>query len=223
MDTRTKLLIAAERLFALQGLEGVTTRQIIAEAKQRNASALSYHFRTRADLIQAICKYRMESINEDRLERIALYLAEPPKPEDRLRSLITILWLPSLKPIFDSKGKSFFRRFVAHAINSSSVDFSAIIRGKYDTGLRQASNLIHQELTTLPKPVVDMRLATMIRSISYLGSYLESQCATGRWQDREFDLRIDVALMVDAFVGFMQGTHTVDAIAGRRSVGALFL
>ncbi|MCB1040403.1 MAG: TetR family transcriptional regulator, partial [Acidimicrobiales bacterium] len=42
--TRARLLDEAERLLARRGIEGVTTREIVEAAEQRNASAVSYHF-----------------------------------------------------------------------------------------------------------------------------------------------------------------------------------
>ena len=52
--TRERLIVAAERLFAEHGFDGVTLKQITAEAGQRNASALQYHFGSRVDLVRAI-------------------------------------------------------------------------------------------------------------------------------------------------------------------------
>lgn len=207
MDTRTKLLIAAERLYALYGPEGATSRMIVAEAKQRNASALTYHFATRQELMEAICKFRMEPINNDRMRRALEYLSELPKPADRLRSLIRIACLPSVVPIVEAKGKSYFRRFLAQAITNPSAKFSSIIGGKFDAGLHQTSTLIRREVTHLPTAVAVKRVTTMYRSISYLTAHLEARCAAGAWQDRKAELDIELELMIDGFTGFMQAPH----------------
>jgi len=124
LDTRMKLLLAAERLFALHGPDGASARMIVAEAGQKNASALNYYFETREALIEAICELRMSAINADRIEQVASYLSERPKPSERLRTLIEILCLPGLAPIYEAKGKSYFRRFLAQAINNPSTKFA---------------------------------------------------------------------------------------------------
>jgi AcrR family transcriptional regulator len=49
------LLAAAERLFATGGL-AVANREIVAAAGQRNQSAITYHFGSRAGLIDAVCE-----------------------------------------------------------------------------------------------------------------------------------------------------------------------
>jgi AcrR family transcriptional regulator len=208
MDTRTKLLIAAERLYALYGQEGATSRKILVEAKQRNSSALTYHFATRHELMEAICRLRMEPINDDRMRRILEHLSEPPKPADRLRSLIRISCLPSVVPIIDAKGKSYFRRFLAQAITNPSAKFSSIIAGKFDAGLRQASTLICREVAHLPTAVAVKRVTTMYRSISYLTAHLEARCAVGAWKERKAELDVELELMIDGFAGFMQAPHS---------------
>ncbi|MFZ8914099.1 MAG: TetR/AcrR family transcriptional regulator, partial [Pseudomonadales bacterium] len=52
--TRRALMQAAERLMATRGLGNVTIRQIVAAAKQKNESALQYHFKSLQGLIDAI-------------------------------------------------------------------------------------------------------------------------------------------------------------------------
>ncbi len=209
LDTRMKLLLAAERLFALHGPDGASARMIVAEAGQKNASALNYYFETREALIEAICELRMSAINADRIEQVASYLSERPKPSERLRTLIEILCLPGLAPIYEAKGKSYFRRFLAQAINNPSTKFVSIVRGRYDSGLRQAVPLMREEAPHLPRAVADKRIATMIRATSYLSAHLEARCAEGPWAARKAELETEVQLMIDGFIGFMLAPNSV--------------
>lgn len=204
-----KLLLAAERLFALHGPDGTSSRMIVAEAGQRNASALNYYFETREVLVEAICQLRMEPINNDRVERVAQYLADRPKPAERVRALIGIMCYPGLIPIVEAKGKSYFRRFLAQAINSPSTKFHAIVRGRFDTGLRQAVPLMREEVPHLPRAVADKRIAMMIRTSAYLSAHHEARSAEGPWPARKSELETETELMIDGFVGFLQGPNTV--------------
>lgn len=214
MDTRMKLLLAAERLFALHGPDGTSSRLIVAEAGQKNASALNYYFATREDLIEAICQLRMEPINNDRIERVAEYLAHRPLPDDRLRALVSILCLPSLIPIMEAKGKSYFRRFLAQAINNPSTKFITIVRGRFDSGLRQTVPLMREEIPHLTASIADKRIAMMIRAISYLSAHLEARSAEGPWAERKIEMEIETQLQIDGFVGFLRGAHTA-TLAGK--------
>ncbi|ETR79150.1 hypothetical protein X566_14880 [Afipia sp. P52-10] len=207
MDTRMKLLLAAERLFALHGPEGTSTRMIVAEAGQKNASALTYYFADRAALIEAICALRMEPINNERIERVARYLAAKPAPAERLRALLGILCEPGLIPIIEAKGKSYFRRFLAQAINSPSTSFYTLVKGRFDSGLRQAAPLMREEAAHLPPEIANKRIAMMIRATSYLSAHLEARCSQGPWSVRRIEMETETQLMIDGFVGFLQGPH----------------
>ncbi len=52
--TKDRLLDAAERVFARDGVQGARIRDINALAGQRNPSALHYHFGSRAAVVEAI-------------------------------------------------------------------------------------------------------------------------------------------------------------------------
>jgi AcrR family transcriptional regulator len=63
---REDLLDAAERLFARAGLDGVSLREIIAEAGATNASAVQYHFGDRAGLVRAVVERHEASVDRRR-------------------------------------------------------------------------------------------------------------------------------------------------------------
>lgn len=65
-SARTALLDAAERLFAQQGIEGVSLRDVAAAAGQRNHSAAQYHFGDRVGLVAAVYERRQTPINDKR-------------------------------------------------------------------------------------------------------------------------------------------------------------
>jgi AcrR family transcriptional regulator len=75
---RQRLLAAAEQLMATRGL-AVPNRVIVAAAGQRNQSAISYHFRSRAGLIDAIRERHEKPIAQHRRHLISRL----PGPEDR--------------------------------------------------------------------------------------------------------------------------------------------
>jgi len=56
---KVALILAAELLFARDGIEGASLREIAAQAGQRNHHAVQYHFGSRDTLVQAVFDYRM--------------------------------------------------------------------------------------------------------------------------------------------------------------------
>jgi TetR/AcrR family transcriptional regulator, regulator of cefoperazone and chloramphenicol sensitivity len=77
-EGRRRLLAAAEQLFATRGLE-VPNREIVATADQHNQSAITYHFASRAGLIDAVCERHETPIAQHRHHLVARL----PEPGDR--------------------------------------------------------------------------------------------------------------------------------------------
>ena len=77
-EGRLRLLAAAEQLLATRGLE-VPNRVIVAAAGQHNQSAITYHFGSRAGLIDAIRDRHETPIAQHRRHLISRL----PDPEDR--------------------------------------------------------------------------------------------------------------------------------------------
>ena len=61
-DTREKLLDAAERLFAEQGFDSTSLRQITSAAGA-NLAAVNYHFGSKDDLIVEVLDRRIKPMN----------------------------------------------------------------------------------------------------------------------------------------------------------------
>jgi AcrR family transcriptional regulator len=87
-STVDRLIEVAERLFAEHGLDGVSLRQIAAEAGTLNNSAVRYHFGSKEALVTAIIEYRLPHI----IQRREL-LAARSDPDD-LRSVLEAHLLP---------------------------------------------------------------------------------------------------------------------------------
>src|ERR1700749_2939298 len=80
-EGRLRLLAAAEQLFATRGL-GVPNREIVAAAGQHNSSAITYHFASRAGLIDAVCERHETPIAQHR-EHLIARLRRPGGPTTR--------------------------------------------------------------------------------------------------------------------------------------------
>ena len=90
-STSEQLILAAERLFAEQGIDGVSLRKIGAEAGNANNSAVRYHFGSKQGLLRAILEYRLPGLNRRRR-----LLAAQARPDD-LRSCVEAYLLPIIE------------------------------------------------------------------------------------------------------------------------------
>lgn len=71
-DTKTRILDAAERLFAAEGFHSTSLRELTAEARV-NLAAVNYHFGSKEALLQAVFERRLVPLNKaqwDRLEAV---------------------------------------------------------------------------------------------------------------------------------------------------------
>jgi AcrR family transcriptional regulator len=75
MNTKDRILDAAERLFARDGFEATSLRAITTEASV-NLAAVNYHFQSKEALVQAVIGRRMGPANAQRLALLDIYEAE---------------------------------------------------------------------------------------------------------------------------------------------------
>jgi TetR/AcrR family transcriptional regulator, regulator of cefoperazone and chloramphenicol sensitivity len=118
--TKERLLDEAESLFARQGVQGVTTRELTEAADQRNASAVSYHFGSREGLLLELLARRGGPVDSERGERRAALGPQPP-----LRELAACLVEPYAALLATPGGRSYLRivaqlrgRFAAWRVES---------------------------------------------------------------------------------------------------------
>lgn len=67
--TRDSILDAAERLFARQGHDNTSMRQITSDAGV-NLSAVNYHFGSKDGLVRAVFQRRLAALNDERRQRL---------------------------------------------------------------------------------------------------------------------------------------------------------
>ncbi len=67
--TRDAILDAAEHLFAAQGHDNTSMRQITRTA-QVNLSAVNYHFGSKSALVEAVFQRRLDALNDERLRML---------------------------------------------------------------------------------------------------------------------------------------------------------
>lgn len=70
-DTRTRIKVAARRLFAERGVEAVTVRDIVAAAGARNGGSLNYYFGTKDELVYELVEEILHENTEELLKGIS--------------------------------------------------------------------------------------------------------------------------------------------------------
>jgi AcrR family transcriptional regulator len=106
MSARDEIITAAEHLFATQGIDAMSLREINRVAGQRNVTALQYHFGDREGLLLAIVQRHMAIMSArihaclDRLDGAA---------ESDCTDVMTCLVDPMLSMVDESGGADFLQ------------------------------------------------------------------------------------------------------------------
>ncbi|SEG92577.1 regulatory protein, tetR family [Thermomonospora echinospora] len=113
-DTRTRLLEAAERLYAERGIDAVSLREINQAAGARNAVAVQYHFKDRAGVLRAIMARHLPDVDA---RRHALLDAYEAAGEPDVRALAAALVRPPAAKLADPDGGRHFLQIWAELVS----------------------------------------------------------------------------------------------------------
>jgi AcrR family transcriptional regulator len=167
-DTRLALMRAAEQLFAQQGVDRVSLREIAIAAGQRNVSAATYHFGSKRELIEAI------------LERHSLPIQETWRPalaadEERklsLHQVIELLVRPMVAKIDDPDGGRNYLELCGELVASRSFPLMGMrIASTPDT--HEIAQRIADQGPVVP-PMIRVIRSTRLAGMLYgsIGDYL---------------------------------------------------
>jgi Transcriptional regulator len=156
-DSRTRMILVGEALFASNGIDGVSLRQVAAAAGQRNHNAVQYHFGTREGLVQAIFDYRMAQMDRHRLEML-----EQAQAEGRLtdpRTIADVIFLPQLEVISEHGDFGYANFLCQYLLRNSEAEFGRF-GGNLPPGLNTVMGLLRARLGFLPDDAAQRRLVT---------------------------------------------------------------
>jgi AcrR family transcriptional regulator len=193
------MILAAEILFAREGIDGVSLRRIASAAGQGNHHAVQYHFGSRDGLVQAIFDYRMAQMDARRLRMFEVAEAQG-RLEDG-RTLAEIIFIPQLD-LIDSFGDYSYAHFLCqYLLRDSDAEFGRF-GGNLPAGLSRALILLRKRLHFLGDGAAQRRLITscfmFLNLLAVYSRDLESGRATENFDDALEDTmrQIEAALFL---------------------------
>jgi AcrR family transcriptional regulator len=151
-QTRARLIRAAERRFAREGVAGAHLSAIVRDAGQSNESAVSYHFGSRDGLLAAIVAKHMATMEPRR--------AEPTAGD--LERLVRETVEPTAWLLATDDGRDFLR-IIDQLAGYSGIGARAFAEPLRGTVLeRQLLTLQEHLRPRLGRRVADARVATMV-------------------------------------------------------------
>jgi AcrR family transcriptional regulator len=159
LDTRTRLLDAAEQLLAREGVERAQIQAITQLAGQRNTSALHYHFASREGLLNAVLARHLDSIENLRSQRIGEL--EQLGQSDDLRILVEALVLPLASKLADSTGHNYLL-----ILQQCIGELGVLVEGEQmPESLRKLYRLLRAALRHLPKAIAEERIRFVVNAM----------------------------------------------------------
>jgi AcrR family transcriptional regulator len=194
-DTRLALMRAAEQLFAQQGVDRVSLREIAVAAGQRNVSAATYHFGSKRELIEAILERHSVPIQET--WPIALADASL-----GLRQLLELVVEPLVAKAEDADGGRCYLELCAELVASRSFPLMGMRIATTPAALEITKRIAEQgpEVPPFIRVIRSTRLAALL--YGSIGDYLRLT-ANG--------LEIPRKLFVSDLVNAMVATARADA------------
>ena len=158
-DTRDAIKLTAQRLFATRGIDGVSVREIVVAAGQRNGGSLHYHFGTKEALVRELIVDGAKQIDERR--RVLLDAIESASKPPSLREVIEALVLPSINPPGEARAVETYIRFINVLQSSHRQMFLDALDNQWNSGYLRCLSLIRKLMPGVPALILNQRLIFM--------------------------------------------------------------
>lgn len=140
-QTRAKILLAAEKLFADAGFDGVSMRQV-GGAADLPFALVTYHFETKLGLYKAVFKRRADAISSGRVDHLEAIRLGPDRDGNFMaiaRALVEPLML-----MRDADGGANFIRLMAREVHDPIEGQRGIVAEYFDPVAKVAMNILRE-------------------------------------------------------------------------------
>jgi AcrR family transcriptional regulator len=158
-DTRSAIKLAAQRLFATRGIDGVSVREIATAANQRNSGSVHYYFGTKEALVAELIVDGAQVVDERRNQM--LDALESRGGLSDLRAVIEVLVRSSTDLTTPSGEEDTYLRFINWLQMNHRALFLGALENKWNSGYQRSLSCIKALLPGLPEPVLNQRLVFM--------------------------------------------------------------
>ena len=205
IDTRERILDAAERLFMAHGYEGTSMRQITGEAAV-NLAAVNYHFGSKESLMQELFRRRLDWLNEERLRVLnEMELAagdNPLKPSQIVDGFFgTLLRMAD----DEARGGVTFLRLLGRTLTDPSEFIRTFLANEYAGVMERYKAALFKALPDVPKAEIVWRFHFMLGATSYAIAGTDALRVVTDWQIEPSDSFDRTDRLVPRLMSFLLG------------------
>ncbi|MDG1731908.1 MAG: TetR family transcriptional regulator [Thalassotalea sp.] len=198
MDTKTKILNAAELLFADKGFTGTSLREITSIAEV-NLAAVNYHFGSKKELIKALMKRYLDELTPSLVKSLEEILesTEEKNLEDVFSAFVDpLLSLNELR----ENGTSNFLQLLGHSYTDSQGFLRWFITTNYPGIIDNFTAAVHKVYPELSSEEIFWRLHFTMGTAVFTMSSTEALIDIA---SNDFGLTLDVADVIKRIIPYV--------------------
>jgi AcrR family transcriptional regulator len=209
IDTKERILDAAERLFAAHGFAGTSLRAITREAGV-NLAAVHYHYGTKEDLLRAVLSRIVVPVNRERLEMLEQADAREDLPT--VEGILEAYLAPGLRAVQDLGERGIvITRFLGRSYTEPTELVQALVREQFEDVGRRFTEALGRALPNLPEAELYWRFKLVVGVMTHI------QADAGRSDAYAEDLS-DVDGTVRRLVAFLAAGLRAPVPAPQRAI-----
>ena len=205
VDTRQRILDAAERLFMAHGYEGTSMRQITGEASV-NLAAVNYHFGSKESLMQEVFRRRLDWLNEERMRVLDAYEKEAQGQALKPSQIVDGFFGTLLRMADDeARGGMTFLRLLGRTLTEPSEFIRTFLAHEYQPVMERYKEALFRALPEVPKAEIVWRFHFMLGATSYAIAGTDALRLVTDWQIEEEDSTDRLDRLVPRLMSFLLG------------------
>lgn len=167
LDTRARILDAAELLFTEYGFEATTLRQITSTAEV-NLAAVNYHFGSKDALIREVFRRRLTWLNQQRLRELDRLEAEAGGAPVKPSRILEVFFGVALKMAADTEGGGrTFMRLLGRTYTKPSEFVRGFLAEEYAAVIARFKAALIKALPDVPGEEILWRFHFMLGAMAY--------------------------------------------------------
>lgn len=205
VDTRERILDAAERLFMAHGYEGTSMRQITGEAGV-NLAAVNYHFGSKESLMQEVFRRRLDWLNEERMRVLDAYEKDAGGNALKPSQIVDGFFGTLLRLADDeSHGGMTFLRLLGRTLTEPSEFIRTFLAHEYKPVMDRYKEALFRALPEVSKAEIVWRFHFMLGATSYAIAGTDALRLVTDWQIEEEDSTDRLDRLVPRLMSFLLG------------------
>jgi AcrR family transcriptional regulator len=161
--TRDVIKLAARRLFAAHGVDGVSVRQIVAATGQKNGGSLHYYFRSKEALVRELVIDGAKLIDDRR--NAALDKLEAEGGPHSVRQALEVLVWPSTN-LGEAEGEEdTYLRFISFLGLQQRGLLTEVLADRWNSGYQRVLAHLRRLVDGAPKDILEQRLVFLSLSL----------------------------------------------------------